>query len=229
MNFKRIFNTISILFAVTSTILFTSCSAIGGAASDEGIIEFDTKAIDKNHPLYGFAPNSAQLQFKGDQFMIEMSTMGLFNMSIIGDNKAKTMAQMIKFMDLRQACIETEEHLQAQNEEYRLTFEETSDTKEIAGYTCKRVIAKKVNSTEPPFDVWYTDDLGKPDCNSLTPYSEIKGMLMDYKIKKFGMEMQFTATKYSDTKIDEKVFKVPADMKIVDQKEMQKFFDELEE
>jgi hypothetical protein len=229
VSFKRIFILVSLLFAVASTIFLNSCSAIGGAGSDEGVIQFDTKAIDKNHPLYDLAPNSAHLHFKGDKFLIEMSTMGLFNMSIIGDNLSKSMTQMIKFMDLRQACIETEAQLRAENDSYKLTFEETSDTKEIAGYTCKRIIAKKVNSSEPPFDVWYTEDLGKSNCNLLTPYAEIKGLLMDYKIKKFGMEMQFTAVKYTDTKIDDQLFKVPSDIKIVDQKEMQKFFDELEE
>ena len=83
-----------------------SCSLDKTGGTEEGIIEFDTKAIDEQHPLYGLAPSSATLKYKKDKFAIEMSTMGMFNTAIIGDTKAKTVAQTVKFMDIKQACIE---------------------------------------------------------------------------------------------------------------------------
>ena len=45
--------------------VFSSCEdAFRKSKDEEGIIEFDTKGVDPNHPLYGFAPNSATFKFK---------------------------------------------------------------------------------------------------------------------------------------------------------------------
>ncbi len=67
--------------------------------NDEGVIEFDSKAVDQTHPLAGLAPGSAILRYKKDKFVIEMSTMGMFNTSVIGNLQDKTLIQTVKFMD----------------------------------------------------------------------------------------------------------------------------------
>jgi hypothetical protein len=78
------------------------------------------------------------------------------------------------------------------------------------------------------FDAWYTKELGKEDCNALTPYNQVKGMLLDYRIKKMGLEMHFSAKKINNIEIDDNVFEIPDKMKIVSGADMKRFFDNLQ-
>ncbi len=210
-------------------ILFlNSCGTDILSKDEEGQIEFDTKAVDESHPLYGFAPNTATLKFKGEKFVIEMSTMGMFNTSIIGDSKAKTLAQTVKFMNIKEACIENEAEVAADNKEYELKIEETKDTKDIIGFKCYKLRVTRVSDPSVTFDAWYTKELGMDDCNSLTPYAQIKGVLMDYRVKKMGMEMHFLAKSYKHIQIPDKEFEIPASMKIVSKEKMTEFFNGLQ-
>jgi hypothetical protein len=218
-------------FIVCAAILlcFSSCNSdhsFGG--KEEGVITFDTKGVDETHPLYGFAPASAVLKFKGDKFAIEMSTMGMFNTSIIGDTKKKTMAQTVKFLDIKQACIEKENDLIEENANFPLKIEETGETKEIVGLKCYKVKVTKLNDPDVTFDAWYTKELGMENCNNLTPYAAVKGILMDYRIERMGMELHFAAKDYKNTKVPDNTFEIPASMKIVSKEEMQKFINNLQ-
>ena len=210
-------------------ILIQGCNGEGKSKSrQEGVIEFDSKGVDEKHPLYGFAPSTALLKFKGDKFILEMSTMGLFNTTVIGDNNAKTLAQTVKFMNIKEACIEQYKDIALDLNENALKLEETKETKEIAGLKCYKVKATKVKDPGVSFDVWYTKELGKENTNVLTPYAQLKGVLMDYRIKKMGMELHFLAKTYQPVEVADADFEIPASMKIISKEKMAEFFASLQ-
>lgn len=216
------------LTVIIAILLCTSCSTDKTGGNDEGIIEFDTKAIDEQHPLYGLAPSSATLKYKKEKFAMEMSTMGMFNTAIIGDTKTKTVAQTVKFMDIKQACIETEKDIITDNLDYPIKIEETKETKKIVGLKAHKIKVTMANNPTITFDAWYTKELGLEDCNVLNPYAQIKGVLLDYRIKKMGLEMHFVAKSFKNIEIPESTFEIPASMKIVSKEEMAKFFANLQ-
>ncbi len=148
-------------------------------------------------------------------------------MSILGDSKNKTLAQTIKFMDIKQACIETQKELEAENLNYPLKFEESSETKEIVGLKCHKVKVTKQTAPYDCFDIWYTKELGMPYCNALTVYAPIKGVLVDYQIRKMGLELRFIAKSYTPEDVPDNTFEIPASMKIVSKEEMAKVFEGL--
>lgn len=207
---------------------FSTCTNEKKSHKDEGIIEFDCKATDLTHPLSGFAPSAATLKFKGDKFCLEMSVMGMFNIAIIGNNKDKTMVQTVKFLNVKQACVEGQKDLEEDNLTYILKIEETKETKEILGLKSYKLNVTKLDESGEKFEAWYTKKLGVENCNSITSYSSVRGVLLDFRIKKMGLEMHFTAKSYKQAEIPESTFEIPPTMKIVSKKEMQKFFDELQ-
>ena len=210
------------------SFFFVSCSEIKTENNEEGIIEFDTKAVDESHPLYGLAPSSAVLKFKKEKFAIEMSTMGLFNTAIIGDIKNKKIAQTIKFMDIKQACIENEKDIITDNLDFALKIEETEETKDFLGIKAHKLKVTMANNPKITFDAWYTKDLGMKNCNALNPYDKVKGVLLDYRIKKMGLEMHFVAKSIKNVVVPENTFEIPASMKIVSKEDMIKFFANLQ-
>jgi hypothetical protein len=215
------------VFAILVAVLlvFTGCKVdSNGKVEDEGIIEYETKAVDENHPWAGMAPSTATLKFKGDKFIMEMSTMGMFNTMFICDQTSKTLTQMVKFLDIKEACIETEKDIRQENSQYRIKCEECKETKMIAGYKCHKIKVSMVNDPSVVFEAYYTKDMKVENLNDLSPYAGIKGMLMQYRLKKMGLEMQFTAKSVKKAEIADNTFEIPAYFKIVSKAEIEKIF-----
>ena len=95
-------------FLVVFALLFSSCKRENDKIVNEGEIEFEVTAVDPNHPWAGMIPTTATMKFKDDKFLMEMSTMGMFTTTFICDQAGKTLTQMVKFLDIKQACIEKE-------------------------------------------------------------------------------------------------------------------------
>lgn len=229
-HFLKIKSYISI--GILSVITVVSFSFCGGKSKsensfEEGVIEYKTDVINSEHPLASFAPTTATAKLKANKWIIEMSTMGLFNVYFSCDLDKGTLTEMIKYMDIKNACIENDSTLKEENDKYQLTFKETSDTKVIAGFKCKKVIATKVLDPKCSFDVYYTEDIGPENENSLTPYKSLKGMLMDYRIMRLGLEMHFVATSAKKEEVKDAEFEIPSFFKILTRKEFDDEFNKL--
>ena len=184
-------------------------------AFTEGIVEYKADVINCKHPLASFAPSTATVKVKNDKWLLEMSTMGIFNIYFSCNLANKTLVQMIKYMDIKNACVETDSMLLEENNKYKLTFKETNSTKMIAGFKCKKLIATKVSAPTESFDVFYTEDIGPENGNDLTPYKGIKGMPMDYRVMRLGLEMHFIATSAKGGEVKDADFEVPSYYKIL--------------
>jgi len=194
----------------------------------EGVIEYNAEVVDQAHPMAGLAPSSATVKFKDNKLQVEMSTMGIFNTTFISNPGKKTLTQMVKFMDIKNACIQNQADLVKENKDYELKLEEVKGTKKIAGYNCKKIKATMVNDPSVTFDVYYTDELGLDSINNIGPYKQVKGMLMQYRLKKLGLEMCFVATAVKKEEIKDEDFEVPAFYKIVTRAEMEKLFEDIQ-
>ncbi|MEO5642196.1 MAG: hypothetical protein ABIQ40_10870, partial [Bacteroidia bacterium] len=97
-------------------------------------------------------------------------------------------------------------------------------TKDIAGYSCKNAILKFKDGS-PSYEVWFTKDISIKDPNWANAYYKIDGVLMDYRLKKYGLELHFTATSVSEAKIDDSYFTIPADFEPVKNSELEKMFE----
>ena len=218
------------IFSLFSLWLCSSCSDSKKTEKSlsEGQIEYSAEVVDQSHPMAGLAPSSATVKFKDNKLHVEMSTMGIFNTTFISDPEKKTLTQMVKFMDIKEACIQNEADLIKEYKDYELKLVETKETKKIAGYTCKKVKASMMNDPTVCFDVYYTDELGLDSINNIGPYKQINGMLMQYRLKKLGLEMCFTATVVKKEEIKNDIFEVPAYYKIVTRPQMEKLFDDIQ-
>lgn len=221
---------ISTFSALVLLLALVSCKGSNKTenALTEGVIEYNAEVVDQSHPMAGLAPGSATVKFKDNRLQVEMSTMGIFNTIFISDPSKKTLTQMVKFMDIKNACIQTEADLSLENKDYELKVEEVKGSKKIAGYNCKKAKATYVNNPTESFDVYYTDELGLDSINNVGPYKQLKGMLMQYRLKKLGLEMSFTATAVKKEEIKDTDFEVPAFYKIVTRAEMEKLFEDIQ-
>lgn len=206
------------------SFLLGSCSHDSPKFISEGVIEYDASVVDKEHPMAGLAPNGMSMFFKNDLFCSEMTTMGVFTSKFVANPKTKTFTTMVKVFDMKNACIEDEKQIKAELDAYKFKFEETKETKVIAGYNCKKVIATNTIDPTDKFDVYYTDELNVKKANYSTPYEGIKGLVMQFRLKKFGMEMEFKAKSVRKEEIPDNMFELPGFYKVITKSEMDAFF-----
>lgn len=90
-----------------------------------------------------------------------------------------------------------------------LTFTPTTETKQINGFNCKRVVTKdsKSNST---FDTWVTNDIEAPLSVTSDLYSKAGGFPVQFTVFQKGIKVVNTLKSISENKVPAGSFSVPA-------------------
>jgi hypothetical protein len=101
-----------------------------------------------------------------------------------------------------------------------LKVEVTNETKEIAGYECKKAILKDETSNIS-FEVYFTDKINSYAQMS-SEWKDLKGCPMEFTVEQGGMKFQMVAKSVSAEPVAVDMFKIPSDYKIVTQEEMMK-------
>jgi len=103
-----------------------------------------------------------------------------------------------------------------------VSVELSSETKSIAGYSCKHAMIT-VNDPEGQYviEVYYTPDLGGRQANfDKGLYKDIDGVLMEFSMKTSDMMMRFTATSVEKRSVSPKEFDIPADYTVITKDEL---------
>ena len=150
--------------------------------------------------------------------------MGMAKMKFISDPHKKIFHSQVFFLVEKKQSSMTHEELKHTNyylPDYEVEY--GTKTKEIAGYKCKNATLKFKDGS-PSYEVWYTKDIDIKDPNWSNAYYKIDGVLMDYRLKKYGLELHFTATSVAEATVDQTYFTVPAEFDPVKNSELEKMF-----
>jgi hypothetical protein len=215
-----------IAFASCLYILgLTSCSNTDEKFLSEGAIEYDAAVVDQSNPMATLAPSKMTIKFKNNKSNAEMSAgMGLFSTSFISDPETKTMTQLVKLLNKKFSLVQNEAEIKKENESYPIQITPVKGSKMIAGYNCKKAHVKVNDDFGTEFDIYYTKDLNIKNPNFANPFASIDGVLMEYQMKKFGLEMKFTAKAVKNEDVDDACFELPADYKPISKEEMDELF-----
>lgn len=88
-----------------------------------------------------------------------------------------------------------------------ITFENTGETKVIAGYKCQKAIAKLQNGTS--FTVYYTDDVEVPNKSYDSQFKNLSGLAVQYEMQAGKMNFKFTLSKISFEPVSSSTFEIP--------------------
>ncbi|MBL7893275.1 MAG: hypothetical protein JNL63_11645 [Bacteroidia bacterium] len=196
-----------------------------GKVVSEGIIEFEASAVDPNNPMADLAPNKMVVKFKDRRSVAEMSAgMGLLTMSFVSDYNNKTVTQLVKLLNKKYASVANADDIQKEISNSKLRIQKTNETKLIAGYRCKKATISYEDNSRPPFDVYYTEEIELEKPNWGNEYNEIDGVLMEYQLKRYNLELRFTARRVAKSTIEDSDFETPGDYKLISQKELDDLF-----
>lgn len=148
--------------------------------------------------------------------------------SSVEDLNAKTKIALLEIMGQKFTLYETMEEVMKEREDIpELEIEITEETKEIAGYTCKKVVARNKQDSSVYSSAWFTDALEVPqDINLFNEvFSNVQGLLLEFDMETAGdMKMTFTAVEVESRKIKDNVFEIPADFKKTTREELMDTF-----
>ncbi len=218
-----------LILIISITLILVSCdSGIFSGKLKEGVIKYKLEYFDNpdNMAIISVLPTEMEIKFKPNHYLQSVEGwMGIFRMAGYNDIKKNEKTALLKMMNKKyiyKVTGETGGFGFDPMEGKKLEF--TKETKQIAGYKCKKV---KVTYKDKQFDVYYTDKIKIEDPNWNNPFPEINGVLMEYQISMFGINTKITATQVVKQDIPDEDFIVPAGYKNVSKKEMESVINKL--
>jgi GLPGLI family protein len=102
----------------------------------------------------------------------------------------------------------TKQNWEAKNKTYSdVKFDYVDETKTIAGYTCKKAIAKMANGKT--FTVFYTTDLLVVDNENNYTFKNLPGLAMQYETEVGKIKINYTVSKISFDAVPASKFEFP--------------------
>jgi len=196
---------------------------------NEGTIKYDITFDEqekKERAIIDMLPNTMNYYFKQGSSVSEISFMGMFRTAYVSSVQNQTNSVLFYFMPKGYFCsTKFGEKTLGFDPMPSIVLTHTKEKKEILGFTAHKVHVSFSDSVHEEYDVWYTKEFNIKNPNWHTPYKEIDGVLLDYRIKMKGISMHLTITSFSDLEVDSAKFAIPKSYKQVSPKEMDDIFD----
>lgn len=185
------------LIVLITSLLFLAVSSI---AQTEATIEFKITMSTDNPEVeaqLAMLEGSSMKLYMKDGDMRQETNMGSFmkNTTISNAETKETLILMDGMMGKFAAKTKLDEVEKAENEEEDLDVELVDETKEIAGFTCKKAIIYDAAGNENIF--WYTEEIEAPENGGKYMKEGVPGMALEFVIVQPQITMTFTATEFS--------------------------------
>jgi hypothetical protein len=195
----------------------------------EGVIIYNISYQGDMEPeMMAMMPKTMTMKISGNNSRTEIN-MGMGSTVVIFNGETKTAVTLLDMMGQKYAMQMTSAEIEQEWETTPDTEVILSDeTKEIAGYTCKKAIVRmKLPAQDKTSDlvVFYTNELGSELLNYNNPfYKDIEGVMLEYSMKEEEMDMSFTAIKIEKEKISSDEFSIPEGYKSISSSEFKNMF-----
>lgn len=178
----------------------------------EGVIEYEVTypELDSNNIMLEMLPDKMVMKFKGDKYISRLQTAaGIIEMAVLADGGSEKMYNLVKiFSDYYSLEMNKEEALAMTNVLPPFRTEFLDDSKIIADARCKKVLLDFGTAKDESYIFYYTNDVSIPNPNWCTPYHEIDGVLLDYRLENYDMNMRFKAIRIIPQQVDDKEFEI---------------------
>lgn len=192
-----------------------SQSPFDGLKEGKVIYDVTFETADMNPMMKAMLPSEVVTYF-GDNKTCTVISMGMNMMEtrLISDAKSYQYTTLISAMGRKVAMVLDKKQVEKNFvDRVDLQVRHTSETKNIAGVTCRQVII--TDSTNHTYPVYYTSEIAVNDPNWSSPFKEIEGLLMEYSISLGGMVMSLKAKEIINTKNEPSFFEIPEGYEII--------------
>jgi hypothetical protein len=188
-------------------------SGIAASQTFEGIIEFKIEAPGVDESVKSMMPKKTTSFIKAEKIRTEMDNPMTGKSVTILDNEKNKVFQLIN-MGGTKKCISID--IDNKNENQDSEVHKLDDTKQIAGYPCKKV---EIIQDENITIAWVTDEIQAPTNRQFN--QKIDGFPLSYEVENNGITMIMTATSVEETQVNDNKFIVPQEYEKISMEEAQ--------
>lgn len=202
----------SILIGICIVFL-CSCSSKEEVINEGTIIySADYPNHKKNIFLYNILPKEIEISFKNGIVRNDISRGNFQNILLFDCNKK----QMDIYFQYGEEAFKTKltpkEIQNMLNEQIQYDIQFTDETDTLAGFNVKKALAVNRKDKQDIITLWYTEEIELKNPNWYNTFKEVPGVLLAYSVDRFGIRMDYKATKFIP-KVDEskkRLFTLPA-------------------
>lgn len=210
-----------VTLSVFSTI-FYSCDQLTSKPISEGIIEYAISYPDTLLPIRydpSLRPNKMLVKFKDNKTLTIIQGMsGSLSFSLVQNVKGNHQLILIKLFNKKfyyEDNFEEGELPLIFRQMPNLVIKPTDDFVRYKKYKCNRAVAYFTDDSLSSFEVLHTPDIAIANPNLNTPYQQLQGVLMKFRLKLWGQTMQMDAIKVKSTNIPDDDFTVPKGYELI--------------
>lgn len=209
-------------------IFLAGYSTVQAQKSFEGIVVYDITypESDLEQDIMAMLPDKMTTRISGT-YKSNETLSAMSNQVEITNSEDMSRIILIDVMGQKFAIESTKEEIEKENAETGdPVIQYLDDTREIAGYTCKKalVTTKDDRGKEHEMEVYYTEELITDDLFFEGKLRNLKGLPLEYTITTDQMKMVFTASEIKKGGVKKKDFEVPDDYKYVTEDELKNMF-----
>jgi GLPGLI family protein len=195
-------------------LVMNACRFGESSRKDEGVITYKIVYPEEvqKRGFAAFLPTKMISTFKGKDYKVSIKgDLSLYQLDYISKANGDSTTTLFRIFDKRMY----HEHGEDENlflfervDETRLEFIK-NETKTIAGVECQKAIVHFSNPDLQNITVYYTSEIrtNRPKENS--PFDDIPGALMEFKLNFKGLELKCVAVDVDMKKVNTKSFLVP--------------------
>ncbi|HVG14586.1 MAG TPA: DUF4412 domain-containing protein [Chitinophagaceae bacterium] len=197
------------ILVACSFVLFT-LSVFSQKKFSEGVINYDiviNTGTEKPQPADFLDGATSTVYLKGNKSRTEMVS-SLGTQATIIDGSKNTISVLKEYGDQKHLIELSPADWADANKRYAgVTFTFAEDTKEIAGYSCKKAIGKLSDGTS--FTVWYAPELVPDNKDFQHANKSLPGLAMEYEASMGSLIVTYTVSKISFTPVAAAKFDLP--------------------
>ncbi len=190
--------------AASIALLFGVITAKAQKAYTEGVITYSITG--------GRGDGEAKTYFKADS-NATVSQSGPATIKIITAGAGDYLAVLVDVpvANMKKAAVATPAEIEEGRGTYpEFTFTPTTETKQIAGFNCKKITVKDSKSGAS-FDAWITNDISVPSNGVSMLYAKAGGFPVKFDTYQQGQKVSVTVKSVSDAKVPAGTFKITSD------------------
>ncbi|MCO6499168.1 MAG: DUF4412 domain-containing protein [Vicingus serpentipes] len=203
------------------SVLIIATSNVFAQKAFEGTITYNIEYEDLPEEMEGYEamlPKETLMKIKGAKTRTEQNTTMGSTISIY-DGDAETSTTLMNMMGNKVAIKMNKEELKKQEPKQDPKITYMDETKEIAGYKCKKAEITYGEKSET-LTVFYTEEINAQEAKS--QYKGLKGFPMQYEIHNQGIKMVMTVKEVNQEKVASVEFTTPEDYQTMTMEEFQK-------
>lgn len=219
---------ISILLTAACIFFFSFTTSAQKKKAFEGTVTYDITYpnAELTPAMKAMLPTTESVTIKDCKKKTETTNQGA-TQTLISDGASKTQTFLLDYMGSKYAVKTTSAEITAELAKLPTpVITTTTDTKVIAGYTCKKAILTTTedDGTVTNDTIFYSDEVGCSDINFDSQYKDIPGTILEYStyVEQISATMKYVAKEVKKSKISDKEFLIPSDFQEVTKDELKK-------